>query len=223
MTAEHRKQQLAEATKALDMVQAEMYTFLKPLGFKKHGRLFHRFVDGDVSQVVELQRGQAYREETHLFWICVGIRIPECQLRSFLPEEKPKKYYHEYECNLRWTVGEQSKKKNGSYNLRKPIAPIIEDVLNRLNASVLPMFDALNSREAIIGQRMKYPQLWPNHPLFDHAMIQGRRGHIHQAIKLLLSYGCEIEDEGFRQRYPDAVLEPQRCLERLAARFNIIV
>jgi len=111
MTEELRKQRLAEATKALDEVQAAMQELLRSYGFRKHGRLFHRFVEGDISQVVELQRGQAYREETHLFWVNAGIRVPECALRTFVPGENTKKYYHEYECSHRWTIGEQSKKK----------------------------------------------------------------------------------------------------------------
>lgn len=222
MTEEQRKQRLAEKTRALDLVQEAVYAVLKPYGFRKHGRLFHRFVEGDISQVVEFQRGQAYREETHLFWVNVGIRIPECQLRSFSPEEK-KKYYHEYECNMRWTLGEKSKKKTGEYNLNKPVEPIVEDIVTRLNTSVLPMFDKLNSRAAILEKRKEYPQFWPNHPLLDSALIYGRRGEINQALKLLLAYGCEVESADFPQRYPSIDTDPKACLLALAARFYIDV
>ena len=206
MTEEMHKQRLAEATKALDEVQQAMYEVLKPLGFRKHGRVFHRFVDGDVSQVVELQRGQAYREETHLFWVSVGVRVPECQLRTFAPVADGKRFYHEWQCNLRWTVGERSKKQNGSYNLRKPVEPIIADILARLTSAVLPMY---------------YPQLWPMHHLLDSALIAGRRGDIARATELLLAHGCEAEGADFAARYPDAKAEPEACLTALAARFNI--
>jgi len=171
--------------------------------------------------VVELQRGQAYREETHLFWVSVGIRVPECQLRSFAPEEDGKKFYHEWQCNLRWTVGEKSKKQNGSYNLRKPVEPMIEDILGRLTTSVLPMFDTLSSRDAILDRRMDYPQLWPRQHMLDSAMITGRRGDVARAIELLLAHGCEVEGADFIDRYPDAKTEPEACLTALAARFNI--
>lgn len=221
MTDEMKQQRLAEATKALDEVQAAVYALLKPHGFRKHGRLFHRFVEGDISQVVELQRGQAYREETHLFWVNVGIRVPECELRSFAPEANAKKYYHEWQCNLRWTVGERSKKKTGEYNLRKPIGPIIEDILTRLNTSVLPMFDTLSSRDAILEKRMNYPQLWPQDMLLDNALIHGRRGDLDKAMELLLAYGCEVESADFIQRYPDAHQDAEACLLALAARFCI--
>lgn len=221
VTEEMRKQRLAEATKALDEVQQAMYEALRPMGFRKHGRVFHRFVDGDVSQVIELQRGQAYREETHLFWVSVGIRVPECQLRSFAPVADGKRFYHEWQCNLRWTVGERSKKQNGSYNLRKPVEPIIADILARLTSSVLPMFDVLSSRDAILAKRMDYPQLWPMHHLLDSALIAGRRGDIARATELLLAHGCEAEGADFAARYPDAKAEPEACLTALAARFSI--
>ena len=146
MTEEMRKQRQAEATRALEEVQSAMYAVLKPLGFRKHGRVFHRFVDGDISQVVELQRGQAYLEQTHLLWVSVGIRVPECQLRTFAPEENAKKYYHEWECSLRYALGEKSKRQSGAYDLRKPLEPIIEDILGRLQTSALPALEALSSR-----------------------------------------------------------------------------
>lgn len=221
MTEEMKKQRLAEATKALDEVQAAVYALLKPLGFRKHGRLFHRFVEGDISQVVEFQRGQAYREETHLFWVSVGIRVPECALRSFVPEENAKKFYHEWQCNLRWTVGEKSKKQTGSYNLRKPVEPIITDVIARLSTSVLPMFDVLNSRDAILEKRMDYPQLWPQQHLLDSALIAGCQGDILRATELLLAHAYEVEGTDFNDRYPDAKEVPEACLSMLAARFNI--
>ena len=221
--AEAKTARLAEATKALDAVQAAMYEVLKPLGFRRHGRVFHRFVEGDISQVIELQRGQAYREETHLFWVSVGIRVPECHLRSLAPEENAKKFYHEWQCHLRWTVGEKSKKQTGSYDLRKPLEPIIGDILARLKASVLPMFDVLSSRDAILAHRMDYPQLWPQRHLLDSALIVGRRGDLARAAELLLAHGCETEGAEFAGRYPDAAVEPEACLTALAAHFNILL
>lgn len=224
MTENQQRKRLEEATAALDTVQAEMYAILKSYGFRKHGRLFHRFVDGDISQVVEIQRGQAYREETHLFWINIGIRLPECVLKSFHPEVNAKKYYHEYQCNMRWTLGEQSKKKTGEYNLRKPLEPMVADIKAKLENVILHVFEVLNSRDSIMAKRHQYPQFSQfvsNHPMFDCAMICGCRGEIQRAIKLLLDYGCEIESDDFPQHYPSAEKDPQACLQALANRFNI--
>lgn len=220
MTEEMRKQRQAEATKALDEVQSAMYALLKPLGFHKHGRVFHRFVGGDISQVVELQRGQAYREETHLLWVSVGIRVPECQLRTFAPEENAKKYYHEWECNLRYTLGEKSKKKNGSYDLRKPVEPIIEDILGRLQASVLPALEALSSRDAILACRSDYPQFYSEWmPLLMEAMICGRRGELERAAALFNEHYRTCGDP----RHPQAAQAHRAYLQELAARLGITI
>lgn len=224
MTEEQRKQRLADNTRALDQVQEAVYAVMKPCGFKKHGRLFHRFVDGDVSQVVEFQRGQAYREETHLFGVNVGIRVPECQLRSFLPEEKPKKYYHEYECNMRWTLGEKSKKKTGEYDLRRPLEPIMKDILHRLETSVLPMFEVLSSRDAILEKRGSYPQLWPTHlQLLERTMIYGRRGELVKAAECFNAHYRGENDPAFAQRQPEAHRQHQAYLRALADQLGITI
>lgn len=39
-------------TESVDIIEKMVYDVLKPLGFKKYGRTLHRFVDGDISQVV---------------------------------------------------------------------------------------------------------------------------------------------------------------------------
>ena len=207
----------------VDEIEKAVYAEMKPLGFKKHGRTLHRFVDGDISQVVEIQRGQAYREETHLFWINIGIRVPECVLKSFHPEVNAKKYYHEYQCNMRLTLGEQSKKKNGAYNLRKPLEPMVADIRAKLETVVLHVFEVLNSRDAIMAKRHCYPQFLSNHPLFDCAMICGCRGEIQRAIEFLLDYGCEIESDDFPQRYPSAEKDQQACLLALSNRLSLEV
>ena len=96
---------------SIDIIENAVYAELKPLGFRKHGRTLHRFVDGDISQVINFQCGQSYREETHLMWVNIGIRVPECFLRSFSPDENPKKYYRESECNIRSRLGKVKGKK----------------------------------------------------------------------------------------------------------------
>lgn len=224
MTEEQRKQRLADNTRALDQVQEAVYAVLKPHGFRKHGRLFHRFVEEDISQVVEFQRGQAYREETHLFWVNAGIRVPECQLRSFSPEEKSKKYYHEYECNMRWTLGEKSKKKTGEYDLRKPLEPIMEDILHRLETSLLPMFEVLSSRDAILEKRSSYPQLQPTHlQLLENAMIYGRRGELGKAAECFNAHYRGENDPAFAQRQPVAHRQHQVYLRELAEQLGITI
>ena len=102
---------MLNTTESIDIIENAVYAELKPLGFRKFGRTLHRFVDGDISQVINFQCGQSYRDETHLMWVNIGIRVPECELRRFEQEEKLKKYYHEYNCNMRSQLG-KTKGKN---------------------------------------------------------------------------------------------------------------
>ena len=116
------KKQASEVTKSLDRIEKEVLTCVKPYGFRKYGRTLHRFVDGDISQVVGFQLGQAYRGETHLLWVNVGIRVPECMNHSFSPEETPKKYYHEYDCNIRSRLGLIEGKEEDCFDLQADAA-----------------------------------------------------------------------------------------------------
>ena len=50
-------------THIVDEIQAAVLEFVKPYGFKKHGRTLHRFVSGDISQVLHFQSGMATKEK----------------------------------------------------------------------------------------------------------------------------------------------------------------
>ena len=175
---------LSSNSNAVDEIQKSIYTILRQYGFKKHGRTFHRFVDGDVSQVITFQLGQSYLDMNHLLFVNVGIRIPECMTHRFTPEENPKKYYKEYECNIRSRLGNVEGKEESCYDLHMAIEPIVEDILRQLRDVVLPVFEILSSRESILDHRREFPNfdLLNDHLiLLEEAMIYGRRGDLKQA------------------------------------------
>ena len=89
------------STESVDIIEKIVYEYLKPLGFRKHGRTLHRFVDTDISQVVNFQNGCPSKGVYDILWVNLGIRVPECVERKFSIEKPLKKYYHEYECNIR--------------------------------------------------------------------------------------------------------------------------
>lgn len=189
-----------DAPKILDAIQKEVYAAVKPYGFRKHGRTLHRFVDTDISQVINFQLGQAYSGNTHILAVNIGIRVPECDLRSFDAEEKPKKYYLEYECNIRSRLGTVENQKEVWYDLRNSTDKITADILRQLRDIVLPVFDVLSSRTAILEKRRAYPQFdtISNHLiLLEEAMIHGRRGDFVRATEL------------FNQHYQQALANPR--------------
>lgn len=150
---------LVDSTPIVNEIQKEVHKLLKPLGFRKFGRTEHRFVDGDVSQVVNFQLGQAYLGNSHLLTVNIAIGVPECMDHLMDRQSETKKYYKEYECNIRSELGSVEGKKNPVYDLRKPIESIITDILRQLSDTVLPAFAILNSREAILSHRREYPML----------------------------------------------------------------
>ncbi|MCQ2470500.1 MAG: DUF4304 domain-containing protein [Clostridia bacterium] len=180
-------------TQQINYIESEVYRIVKPLGFTKHGRTLHRFVSEDISQVINFQCGQAYLNTTHLLSVNIGIRIPECFERQF-HIANDKTYYHEYECNLRTRLGiVKTKKTNGEkvYNLEKDVNKICDDIVHEIEHDVLPVFNLLSSREAILKYRREYPwfDTMNSHLiLLEEAMIYGHLNDLQKAKELFDEY-----------------------------------
>ena len=177
-------------TETVDAIQRIVHEYLKPLGFRRHGRVMHRFVDGDISHVVELQNGCPQKGITGVLWVNLGIRVPECVERTFTPSE-PKKYYHDYDCSIRVELSEYVYGKSQPYDLRTRPETIGGDIVERLEMHIMPVFDALNSREAILAHRREHERFDSlNHHLIEleEAMIYGRAGDRERAEEVFLRY-----------------------------------
>lgn len=181
------KRKKISSTECVDIIQSVVYEYLKPMGFHKHGRTLHRFVEGDISQVIHFQNGCSQKGVYNILWINIGIRVPECAEKKFVISEPLKKYYQEYECNIRTRLGSLVDGNDTFYDLRKCPKKIAIDIVDRIQKYVLPVFDILNSREAILQHRANYPHFdqLTNHLIFlEEAMIYGRRGDVEKASEL---------------------------------------
>ena len=179
------------STASIDIIEKIVYEYLKPLGFRKHGRTLHRFVDNDISQVVNFQNGCPSKGVYDILWVNLGIRVPECVERKFRIEEPLKKYYHEYECNIRTRLGSLVDGKDTFFDLKKDPCITGKDIVERLKAYVIPVFENLNSRDAILKRRIEhklFDQFNHHLILLEEAMIFGRRGDIIEATRLFNSY-----------------------------------
>lgn len=193
------------STESVDVIEKIVYDYLRPLGFRKHGRTLHRFVDGDISQVVNFQNGCPSKGVYDILWINLGIRVPECVERKFNIDEPLKKYYHEYECNMRTRLGSLVDGKDTFYNLKRDPMKIGRDIVERLKKYVIPVFDLLNSRDAILKHRIEYTcfDQFNNHLIsLEDAMIVGRRGNLTEATRL------------FNLHYQNALAEYNHDLEQ---------
>lgn len=185
------KELFCDTTSSIDRIEAAVYEQLRPLGFRKYGRTLHRFVSGDLSQVIHFQCGQAYREETHLMWVNIGIRVPECMDRVFQPAAPMKKYYHEYECNIRCRLGEPGGGRETTYDLRGNITQITQDIIQEITRKVIPVLECLSSREAILAHRKEFPnydRLNRHLILLEEALIYGHIGDYQLAKERFETY-----------------------------------
>ena len=103
---------------------------------------------------------------------------------QFFPEETPKKYYHEYDCNIRSRLGLIEGKEEACFDLQTDAEPILEEILRQVQNVVIPAFEVLSSREAILEERRNYPNfdiLNRHLILLEEAMIYGRSGDTQRA------------------------------------------
>ena len=215
-----------DCKKILDDIQKVVYPILKPYGFKKHGRTFHRFVSGDISQVINFQLGQSYLGYTHLLSVNVGIRVPECMTRSFEPEMELKKYYPEYACNMRSRLGAVEGKSESVYNLYTDLSQIEADIIRQIRDYVLPAFEELNSREAILEKRRAYPNMDTLNShliLLEEAMIYGRWGQLKKAAETLNLYYHLFTTAQLAQKDRRAIQGHARYIRELAEKLNIAI
>ena len=127
----------------------------------------------------------------------LGIRIPECSEKVFHPQGEMKKYYHEYECTIRSRLGEVSGKKETWYVLKKPVDKIVKNIIEEIEQYVLPTYEVLNSREAILAHRRDYPLLdnMSNVILLEESMIYGHMGDLEKAKELFeLHYASAVDE-----------------------------
>ena len=182
----------------VDRVEALVYAAVKPLGFRKFGRTLHRFVEGDISQVIHFQNGCPQKDVHDVMGVNLGIRVPECFERTFTPG-KQKRYYHEYECNIRTRLGELEDDRDTEYDLREDTDMIGQDVAEKLKRYVLPLYEKVTSRDAVLKYReeicafdhMDYRRMAD----LNEAMIYGARGDVKTAEERFQRYYRIVAEE----------------------------
>ncbi len=191
-----KKKKEVNVPETIDKIEAAVYEVLKPCGFRKHGRTLHRFVSGDISQVVHFQSG--LRSLQGKMCVNVGIGVPECIDRVFHPENTKKRYRVD-ECTMIASVygkmSKHGKRKVWCYDLSESSEKITQTIIKELEDVIIPAFDVLSTREAILEKRKNYSWLHLNGVfMLDECMIHGHLGNMEKAREL------------FEKNYDDAVV-----------------
>ena len=193
-----KKKTEINTTQIVDEIEAAVYEHVKPYGFKKYGRTLHRFVSEDISQVIHFQSGMPLHGMSGLLCVNLGIRIPECSERTFQSQTEKKKYYHEYECTIRSRLGIISGRQEAWYDLHKKTDIIIKCMIDEIDQYVLPAYEKLNSRDAILVHRKDYPLLDALERRLislEECMIYGYLGNIEKAKQLFEEHYQTAADE----------------------------
>ena len=185
-----KKKAEVNTTQIVDEIESAVYAHIKPYGFKKYGRTLHRFVSENISQVIHFQSGMPAKGMGGLLCVNIGIRIPECSERTFHPKTEKKNYYHEYECTIRSRLGIVSGKNETWYDLHKKTDKMIKSIIEEIDQSVLPAYEVLSSREAILAHRKEFPLLddMAHLVLLEECMIYGYLGDMEKAKQSFESY-----------------------------------
>ena len=183
-------------SKIVDGIEAAVLNLARPYGFKKHGRTLHRFVDGDISQVIHFQSGMPAKGMQGLLCVNIGIRIPECSERTFHPINS-KKYYGEHECTMRSRLGTVRGKDEAWFDLTKHTDKIEKSIISEIEGTVIPAFEVLKTREDILALRKSYNtfDVFDHTRLLDECMIYGHLGDTEKAKELFEAYYRSALDE----------------------------
>ena len=193
-----KKNKDVNVPETVDKIEAAVYEVLKPHGFKKHGRTLHRFVSGDISQVVHFQSG--LRSLQGKMCVNVGIGVLECIERVFHPENTKKRYRLD-ECTMRSMLGAVRGKREPWYDLSKYSEKMTQSIIREIVDIVIPAFDELSTREAILERRasIKWLHVYGSLTL-DECMMHGHLGNMEKAREL------------FEKNYDDAVARCNRLV-----------
>ena len=163
-------------SKYVDSVEKTVYNHLKPYGFKKYGRTLQRIVSDDIPQVINFQISAGFNK----FCVNLGIRVHECAARLYDEPQEIKKYYREYECCIRTRLGAKINRDGTWFCAIDDAEKTAELIIRELDKTVIPMFDAMSSREGILANRRDYPFIDGNEwmILLDECMIYLHMGDV---------------------------------------------
>ena len=99
-----------------------------------------------------------------------------------------KKFYHEYECNMRsrlGVIGTKGLKDEKTFCLDDDIETMCGEIISEIENEVIPVFDILSSRQDILEHRREYPWLdrLNNHLIkLEESLIYGPVSYTHLPV-----------------------------------------
>jgi Domain of unknown function (DUF4304) len=150
----------------LDIVEKDVFVKLKPLGFKKNGGTFNRQLDDGIIQVINFQSGQypigqghempGLRENLYgKFVVNLGVCIES--LYKFQSPTENKKYYKEYDCQIRNRLGTLLTGQDYWWTITDDNTKITQEIIEGLETKAFDWFSGLDTKEKIISNNGQLP------------------------------------------------------------------
>lgn len=150
----------------LDIVEKDVFIKLKPLGFKKNGRTFNRRLDDGIIQVINFQSGQypigqgyeipGLRENLYgKFVVNLGVCIES--LYKFQSPTEHKKYYKEYDCQIRNRLGTLLTGQDYWWTITNDNTKITQEIIEGIETKAFDWFSGLDTKEKIISNNGQLP------------------------------------------------------------------
>lgn len=199
----------SEFARKLDAVQANVHSFLKPLGFRKKARTHYRSTEEGLIQVVNFQMGHypigdyvipGIRESFYgLFSVNLGVMLP-CvyQLEWQVPIPSVVQEYH---CTIRERLGSLAFGRDRWFELTDKTDSLSTTLVDLLDRFGLPFVDQFATYSAVLSYYEKHGELPSQNSrraTLEAAIITHHLGDAART-RLLFSKAYDTEREGFRQ------------------------
>ena len=146
--------------KNLDVVQAGVASFLKPLGFRKKGRTHNRTTEGGLVHVINFQMGAypvgehceipGFRENLYgMFTVNLGVLLPcvfEVDWQKPLPS-----FAKEYDCSIRERLGTLAFGSDEWFGLTSDSSAAATELVQLLDKLGLPFLEQFSTYEGVLA------------------------------------------------------------------------
>lgn len=171
----------------LDELQVKLDRTLKPLGYRRRGRIWNRSPEPDLVQVIGIQAGP-YEFDSHLyghpnfygkFAINLGVYVRECF--EGLNENFSYKTINDAYCEMRTRLENLDGRPDFYWSTNENVESLFDDIAGLLVGVGVPWLNRFASRDAILAEFANYEQgagaWWWSVPRLSVAMIHLARGN----------------------------------------------
>lgn len=200
----------SEFVKHLDIVQAHVAAFLKPLGFRRKGRTFNRTTAGGLTQAINFQMDK-YPIGAHYlipffhsnlygkFAVNLGVLLP-CVYETECQKPAPD-FMQEYHCTIRDRLSELAFGKDRWFEVTADTSTLATKLVQLLDKFGLPFLEQFPDYPAVLAYHQAHgvlPFQNPGRAALEAGIVAHHLGDA-PAAQHLFARAHSTDHKGFRQ------------------------